>query len=136
MSTKPFTKTDEQIEKIVHEVIGAAIEVHKALGPGLLEKHYEEAMCIELELRGIRFERQKQVLLKFKDRPIGKGVIDLFVEGRLVVELKAKANVPDIEFAIARSYVRIVKEPLGLLLNFHVPAMNDKNAIRRVIAGV
>lgn len=136
MSGKPFTKTDEEIERIVHEVIGAAIEVHKNLGPGLLERHYEEALCIELDLRGLKYERQKPVHLQYKDRPIGKGVIDLFVEGRLVVELKAKSGVSELELAIARSYVRIVKEPLGLLLNFHVPAMNDKNAIRRIIAGI
>lgn len=136
MSGKPFTKTDEEIEKIVHIVIGAAIEVHKNLGPGLLEKHYEEALCIELDVRGLKYERQKSVHLQYKDRPIGRGVIDLFVEGRLVVELKAKAVVSELELAIARSYVRIVKEPLGLMLNFHVPAMNDKNAIRRIIAGI
>ncbi|MCB9933567.1 MAG: GxxExxY protein [Planctomycetes bacterium] len=136
MSGKPFTKTDEEIEKIVHIVIGAAIEVHKNLGPGLLEKHYEEALCIELDVRGLKYERQKSVHLQYKDRPIGSGVIDLFVEGRLVVELKAKAVVSELELAIARSYVRIVKEPLGLMLNFHDPAMNDKNAIRRIIAGI
>lgn len=136
MADRPFTKTDDEIERIVHAVIGAAIEVHKNLGPGLLEKHYEEALCIELELRGLNYERQKPVHLHYKERPIGKGVVDLFVEGRLVVELKAKASVSELELAIARSYVRIMKEPLGLMLNFHVPAMNDKNAIRRIISGI
>lgn len=136
MSERPHTKTDDEIERIIHEVIGAAIEVHKRLGPGFLEKHYEEALCIELELRGLKFERQKQILLLYRDRPIGKGVLDLYVEGRLVVELKGKADVSELEFMIARSYVRIMKEPVGLMLNFHVPAMNSPKAIRRIIAGV
>jgi GxxExxY protein len=136
MTARPFTETDPEIEDLVHKVIGAAIEVHKALGPGHLEKHYEEALCHELDLLGVPYERQKRVTLLYKGKVIGEGKVDLLVMKRLVVELKAQENVSEVQFAVAKSYLRILDQPLGLMLNFHVAAMNDKKAIRRVIAGL
>lgn len=128
-----FDSGDPVAEKLVHEVIGAAIEVHKHLGPGHLEKHYENALCYELELRGIPFKRQFRVTLDYKGRPIGEGVIDLLVGDRLIVELKAVSEVSEVHFAQVVSYLNIQNLRLGVLLNFNVTAMNAKGAIRRVL---
>lgn len=80
--------------EVTEKVIGAAIEVHRILGPGLLESIYEEALCIELSLRGIQYERQKEVNVIYKGRAIKGQRIDILVEGELIVELKAVANLP------------------------------------------
>ena len=74
--------------ELSERVIGAAIEVHRSLGPGFLESFYEEALCIELSLRGIGFERQYPVTVLYRDQEIGSHRLDLLIEGRLVVELK------------------------------------------------
>lgn len=99
-------------------VIAAAIEVHQRLGPGFLESVYESALCIELNLRGIRYERQKLVALKYRDRPVGEHRLDLLVEGVLVVELKAVSALEDIFFATTRSYMKAVGVNDGMILNF------------------
>jgi GxxExxY protein len=99
-------------------VIAAAIEVHQRLGPGFLESIYEAALCIELGIRGIRYERQKIVPLKYRDRLIGEHRLDLLVEGVLVVELKAVKSLEDIFFPITRSYMKAVGVDDGMLLNF------------------
>ncbi len=125
----------ERIEKLIHDVIGAAIEVHKVLGPGHLEVHYENALCVELELRGIPFRRQQLVKLNYKGREIGEGRIDLVVAGELVVELKAVEKIANVHLAQVISYLRIRNSRAGLILNFNVPAMNTKDAIRRVLVG-
>src|SRR5262245_49290340 len=105
-------------KELSSRVIAAAIEVHQTLGPGFLESIYEAALCIELEIRGIRFERQKLVALKYRDRSVGEHRLDLLVEGVLVVELKAIKALEDIFFAITRSYMKAVGVDDGLLLNF------------------
>jgi GxxExxY protein len=125
----------ERIEKLIHAVIGAAIEVHKVLGPGHLEAHYENALCVELELRGIPFRRQQVVKLNYKGREIGEGRIDLVVADELVVELKAVEKIANVHLAQVISYLRIRNSRAGLILNFNVPAMNTKDAIRRVLVG-
>ena len=99
-------------------VIAAAIEVHQRLGPGFLESLYEAALCIELEIRGIRYERQKLIALKYRDRLVGEHRVDLLVENVLVVELKAVKALEDIFFATTRSYMKAVGVEDGLLLNF------------------
>lgn len=80
-----------ELDQVAHRVIGAAIEVHRLLGPGFLESVYEEALCVELRLRGIRFARQVPIAMKYKDYEIGEARLDLVVEELLVVELK-RAN--------------------------------------------
>ncbi len=132
MSYEPLP---DHIEKLIHDVIGAAIEVHKVLGPGHLESHYENALCIELELRGIPFVRQQIVKLEYKCREVGEGRIDLVVADELVVELKAVESIVNLHLAQVISYLRIRKSRAGLILNFNVPAMNSKDAIRRVVVG-
>jgi GxxExxY protein len=121
------------IEDLIHRVIGTAIEVHRVLGPGHLEAHYGKAFAIELELRGIGFTREACVQLDYKGHMIGEGRIDFLVEGRLVVELKAVQAINVVHLAQTISYLRIIDQRAGLILNFRVGAMNTKEAIRRVI---
>ncbi len=80
---------DSQMNKLTEAVIGAAIEVHRELGPGFLESMYEEALCLELTERKIAFQRQPPIRVTYKGTPIGQGFIDILIENRLIVELKA-----------------------------------------------
>jgi GxxExxY protein len=114
-------------------IIAAAIEVHQRLGPGFLESVYESALCIELELRGIRYERQKLVALKYRDRPIGQHRLDLLVEGVMVVELKAVRALEDIFFATTRSYMKAVEVNDGMILNFASMPLTVKRVGREQI---
>jgi GxxExxY protein len=124
---EPNQKTDE----LAHAVIGAAIEVHRQLGPGFLESIYEEALCVELEARQIPFERQKEISVLYKDRPIGQQRIDLLVGESLIVELKACEALAEIHKAQVISYLKATHLSLGLLINFNVPVL--KNGIQRII---
>jgi GxxExxY protein len=112
-------------ERVTGLIIEAAIEVHRCLGPGLLEKLYEEAMVRELRLRGRSLERQVRRTVLYKGEPIGEHVIDLLVDGLVVVELKAQESVTEVHKAQLLSYLRATDLPLGLLLNFHVPKLID-----------
>lgn len=135
MDPEQYPKPDDELERIASAVIGAAIEVHIHLGPGHLEKHYEAALCHELDLRGIKYSRQQPVELRYKGEVIGEGRLDLLVEDRLVVELKATERIADVFLVTVKSYIRIIGEPLGLVLNFQVPYMRGKEAIRPVMVG-
>lgn len=99
-------------------VIEAAIRVHQTLGPGFVESVYENALCIELEKRGICFERQKAVDVLYEGIPVGQHRLDLLVEKVRVVELKAVSELEKIFFAISRSYMKAVGVEDGLILNF------------------
>jgi GxxExxY protein len=122
---------DEDLDRLAHEVIGAAIEVHRHLGPGFLESLYEEAMAVELRLRNIPFETQIGIDLVYKGQPVGLGRLDLLVAGRLIVELKAVEALAPIHSAQVLSYLRITKHKLALLINFNVPVL--KQGIRRIV---
>jgi GxxExxY protein len=118
--------------ELTHEIIGAAIEVHRALGPGLLESAYEECLRQELVLRELRFERQKPIPLVYKDARLDCGFrIDVLVEGRIVVELKSIAALAPIHEAIMLTYLRLSRCRLGLLINFNVQTLKD--GVRRFI---
>jgi GxxExxY protein len=118
--------------EITHEIIGAAIEVHKLLGPGLLESAYEECLVHELRLRSLRVERQKGVPVVYKETKLECGYrIDLLVEGRIVVELKSIDFLGPIHEAIVLTYLRLSGHHLGLLINFNVTALKD--GVRRFI---
>ena len=111
-------------------IIGAAIEVHKLLGPGLLESTYEECLAREFELRGIHYDRQKAVPVVYKDVKLDCGYrIDLVVEGQVVVELKTVENLAKIHEAIVLTYLRLSGCRIGLLINFNVLTL--KQGIRR-----
>ena len=114
------------------QVIGAAIEVHRLLGPGLLESAYEWALERELVLRGLRVERQKAVPLKYKGVPLGDGFrIDLLVQDELIVEIKAVERIQPIHQAQLLTYLRLTDLHLGLLINFNEKTI--KEGVRRVV---
>ena len=116
----------KDINDLTGQVIGAAIEVHKALGPGLLESAYEECLCHELQLRKLRFERQRPLPLEYKEVKLDCGYrLDAVVEGVLVLELKACENIEPIHEAQLLTYLRLSGLKVGLLLNFNVPVMRD-----------
>lgn len=112
-------------EAAAHVVIGAAIEVHRALGPGYLESVYEEALAVELGLRGVEFLRQPTFALNYKGHRVGEGRMDLLVDGCLVVELKTVDAIAPIHRAQVLSYLKALRLPLGLLLNFKAETMRD-----------
>jgi GxxExxY protein len=128
---KTMIEPEKRVDDLAHAVIGAAIEVHRHLGPGFLESIYEEALGVELQDRRIPFERQKEISVLYKDREIGKHRIDLLVGGLLVVELKTVESLAEIHTAQVISYLKAMRLPLGLLINFNVPIL--KNGIQRVI---
>ena len=121
----------EELNQLSRVVIGAAIEVHRHLGPGLPEEVYERAMDVELSIRGIPFERQKPVEVVYKGVVVGRGKIDLLVGGKLIVEIKTVDSLIPRHRLQARSYMRIIHEPLGLLINFDVVLLKD--GIKRVV---
>jgi GxxExxY protein len=122
---------DPELEELARKVIGAAIEVHRCLGPGYSEPVYDEAVAIELTLRGIPFERQALFALEYKGHSIGKGRLDFLIAGRLVLELKAVEELAPVHRAQVLSYFQAKKLKLGLLVNFTSAVLKD--GIRRVI---
>jgi len=115
-----------------HSILGAAIEVHKTLGPGLLESAYEECLAREIVLRGIKFERQKPVPVVYKDVKLECGYrMDFLVGSTVVVELKAVDCLAPVHEAIILTYMRLAGCRLGLLVNFNVALL--KEGVRRFI---
>lgn len=120
-----------EINHLTGEVIGAAIEVHKTLGPGLLESAYEECLCHELTLNKIRYNRQKPLPVEYKDVNLDCGYrLDLVVENRLIVELKACESLLPIYEAQLLTYLKLTNIKVGLLINFNVPVL--KEGIKRL----
>jgi GxxExxY protein len=121
--------------EVSEKIIGAAIEVHKFYGPGLVEQIYEEALCHEFTLRGIRFERQKLVPIYYKDVKLGVPLrLDLIVEEKVIVDLKAKEEFVAFDRAKLLSYLRLTNLRLGLIINFHSILLKD--GIERVVNGL
>ena len=117
---------------ISEKVIGCAIEVHRQLGPGLLASVYEEALCYELSKIGLSFERQQSVPIKYKDVLLATPLrLDLIVEGKVIVDNKAKSEVTPIDKQKLLTYLRLRDVRLGLLINFNVPRLVD--GVRRVV---
>jgi GxxExxY protein len=115
-----------------HTILGAAVEVHKELGPGLLESVYEEALIVELFGRGIAVARQKEVPLTYKGRALQSNLrLDLVVENLVIVEVKAIERLTGIHEAQLLTYLRLAHKKLGLLINFNATTL--KNSIRRVV---
>ncbi len=115
--------TDNQL---THAIIGAAIEVHWVLGPGLLESAYEECLARELSLRSIKYERQKPLPVVYKEVKLDCGYrLDFLVEGRVVLELKAVELLAPIHEAIMLTYLRLSGCQIGLLINFHTQILKD-----------
>jgi GxxExxY protein len=125
------TQPGNPIDRLAHRVIGAALEVHRTLGPGFVESAYEESLCIELQLRGITFVRQPVVRVEYKGHVVGEARLDLLVEDELIVELKAVDALMPVHLARLISYLRAMNKNLGLLMNFNVPLLRD--GIKRII---
>ena len=115
----------ERLDWLAYAVIGAALEVHRRLGPGYLESVYEEAMSVELNLRGIPFERQKPVVVFYKGYEIGERRLDFLIDNDLVVELKAVDSLVPVHKAQVISYLKTTRCRLGVLINFNVPLIRD-----------
>ena len=108
------------------QIIGAAIEVHKSLGPGLLESAYEECLCHELQICGLGFERQKPLPIVYKNVRLDCGYrLDVLVEDRIILELKSCEQIDPIHKAQILTYLKLSDLKLGLILNFNVPVMKD-----------
>ena len=120
----------DEINRLGESIVGAMIEVHRHLGPGLLESAYELALCHELALRKIAFERQLAVAISYKGIKLESGFrLDLLVAGAVIVELKAVADILPVFEAQILSHLKLANKPLGYLANFHVKQMKD--GIRR-----
>ena len=114
------------INKLSSKIIGAAIEVHKALGPGLLESAYERCLCHELSLRILSYKSQEPLAVHYKGIKLDCGYrLDIVVEGKIILELKACEKVEPIHKAQLLTYLKLSGLHLGLVLNFNVPVMRD-----------
>ena len=114
-------------------IIGAAIEVHKSLGPGLLESAYEECLCHELELRSIEFERQVALAITYKNVKLDCGYrMDVVVRRFVIVEIKSVETLSSIHEAQLLTYLRLARIPVGLLIGFNVPVLKE-GILRRVV---
>ena len=112
-------KNDAKIKELTEKIIGCAIEVHRHLGPGLLEANYEEALCIELESTGLKYERQLVIPVLYKGRSIGEYRLDLLVENAVVVEIKSVERFNPVFEAQILAYMKITGKCVGLLVNFN-----------------
>jgi len=119
------------LDAAARAVIGAALDVHRYLGPGFLESIYEAALAAELELRGIGFERQKRIPVLYKHRVIGEHRADFLVGTQLIVELKSADKILPIHEAQVISYLKAADLELGLLINFNEKLL--RNGVRRIV---
>ena len=120
------------LNQLSSRIIGAAIEVHKTLGPGLLESTYEECLCHELGLQGLKYDRQVNLPVRYKDKQLNCGYrIDTIVERLIILELKAVDAILPIHKAQLLTYLKLSNFRLGLLLNFNIPLMRD--GIHRIV---
>jgi GxxExxY protein len=137
MEPRDYTRLTQRKEKkkwlyndITEKIIGAAMEVHRELGIGFLENVYEEALCYELMLRKIPFERQKEINIYYKDLIIPrKYKLDLLIKGKVVVEIKATKGLTEIDEAQLLNYLKATKIRVGLLLNFGKKSLEIKRRI-------
>jgi GxxExxY protein len=124
-------ETDPELDRLTERIIGACIEVHRELGPGLTENFYEAALCHEFDLRGITYQRQFPIAVKYKDAEIGNTRIDLIVDNRVIIELKSCEGLTSVHRAQLMCYLQITRIKVGLLINFNVAILTD--GIKRVV---
>jgi len=122
---------DPSLETLARQIIGACINVHRAIGPGFSESVYENALALELDRQSIRFGRQVLMEIRYLGKIVGTGRADMVVDGRLVLELKSVESLLPLHMAQTLSYLRIMNQRLGLLINFNTPVLKD--GVRRVI---
>ena len=119
-------------EELTHQIIGAAIEVHKHLGPGLLEAAYQSCLARELSIREILFQKEISIPLEYKGMRVEPGYrLDFVVEQKVIIEVKAVESVLPVHEAQLLTYLKLTNLPVGLIINFHVPVLKD-GIIRRV----
>ena len=124
----------KQLSDLSYQVIGFCMEIHRELGPGLLESAYEEALAYELTQAGLSFERQRAMLLVYKGARLDCGYrLDFIIAGELVVELKAVNPLLPVHHAQLLTYLKLERRSLGLLINFNEPVLKD--GVRRVVCG-
>jgi GxxExxY protein len=123
-----------ELNKTTGAVVSAALEVHRALGPGFLESVYEEAIAVEFRLRNIPYERQKPISVSYKGRRVGEGKLDFLIQEAVVVELKAVEKVLPIHQAQLMSYLKATGCRLGLIINFHEHLLKD--GVKRIVLTV
>lgn len=121
---------DSRLNGMTNAIIGAAIEVHRTLGPGPLESTYESAMAIEFALRDIPYKRQHPIAIAYKGHAVGESRLDFLVFDEIVLELKSVETIAPIHRAIVISYLNITGLKLALIINFHVKVLKD--GIRRI----
>jgi GxxExxY protein len=131
MGAIAMTEPCRDLDVLAYGVIGAAIEVHKHLGPGFLESIYEQALAVELELRGIAFERQKSICITYKAQVVGEHRVDFLVASRLIVELKSVDGLAPLHQSQLISYLKAMRAHLGLLINFNERLL--KHGIERIV---
>ena len=126
------SEEQEFLDRITEKIIGCAIEVHKGLGPGLLESAYEECLCYELKQIGLKFERQVSLPVVYKGVKLDCGYrMDIVVENSVIVEVKAVENLIPVYDAQLLSYLKLYNKKVGLLMNFHVPIL--KKGLKRIV---
>ena len=119
------------LNQLTGEIIGAAIEVHKTLGPGLLESAYEECFCRELELKKIPYERQKELPIEYKGVRLNCGYrLDVIVSNKVILEIKSCESILPIHEAQLLTYLKLTGIKIGILINFNVPMLKD--GIKRI----
>ena len=120
-------------EELTKKIIGAAIEVHRALGPGLMESVYEECLCHELHLRGLSFQRQLSIPVLYKGVKLDCGyLLDVLVEDTVILELKCAERIIPVHEAQLLTYMKLLKKPVGFVINFNVPVLKQ-GLVRRVL---
>ena len=125
-ATTPREEPCEELDRIASTIVEAAFQVHRHLGPGLLERVYEACLIRELKSMGCRIEAQVAIPLHYKGEPLGENLrLDLLVDGQVVVEIKAVESVLPVHRAQVISYLRLASKPLGLLINFHTSKLKD-----------
>jgi GxxExxY protein len=133
MAEGATTTSKLRYEALTEQILGAAIEVHKALGPGLLESAYEECLCHELRLRRIPFERQITVPVGYKGFKLDCGYkLDLLVANTVILELKCVERIASIHEAQLLTYMKLLNKPVGFIINFNVPVLKA-GIIRKVL---
>ncbi|PKL40126.1 MAG: GxxExxY protein [Spirochaetae bacterium HGW-Spirochaetae-1] len=121
----------ENLNKITEKIISCAIEVHKILGPGLLESIYENALCYEFKVSNIKYEKQVEMPIVYKDLQLGVYRLDILVENEIIIELKAVDRIDPVFEVQLLTYLKVSGKRLGLLINFNTPVL--KNGIKRII---
>jgi GxxExxY protein len=127
-----YSKIPDELNTLSNEVIGLTIKVHRALGPGLLESSYQECLCYELTMAGYLVEKEKALPLVYENvKPYIGYRIDILVENKIIIKVKAVESITDVHIAQVLTYLKLFDNPVGLLINFNVKLLKD--GIKRLV---